>query len=250
MDTNKLVTIVVPCFNQGRYLNDALESIFRQSIPLEVFVLDAGSTDNTIDIIHFWEHKISGWRSYIDSGQTAAVNEGIKLGSAPYVCWLNSDDWYLPEGLSKLLSALEDNPNSPAAYGKAWNFDQKSGRKKLVRVEPFDENRLALRCIVSQPATLIRRSAWEELGGLDETLHMAMDYDLWWRLYKFKGPMLYVDYFVAVNRDHDSTKTRNFRFQHYREAISVIRKYHGRVPIKWWLIQPYSVWFKTIKRYF
>lgn len=244
------ITVVVPTYNQGLYINDALASIFNQNIPLEVFVLDGGSTDNTLDVIHAWKHKLAGWRSHEDSGQTASINEGISLGSAPFVCWLNSDDWYLPEGLSKLLSVLEANPNSPAAYGNAWDYVQKNASKKLVRIESFDENRLALRCIISQPATLIRRSAWEELGGLDESLNMAMDYDLWWRLYKFKGPLLYVDDFVAVNRVHDSTKTSNFRFQHYKEAMNVVRKYYGRIPVKWWLMQPYAVWFKTIKRYF
>ena len=245
-----LITIAVPSYNQAQFLDDALSSIFLQQLPIEVFVMDGGSTDNSVEIIKKWAPQLSGWRSHNDDGQAAAINEGIAMGSAPFVCWLNSDDWYLPKGLSKLLSVLEANPNIHAVYGNAWNYVQNNRSKKLVRVEPFDENRLALRCIISQPATLIRRSAWEELGGLDESLNMAMDYDLWWRLYKFKGPLLYVDDFVAVNRVHDSTKTSNFRFQHYKEAMNVVSKYYGRIPVKWWLMQPYAVWFKTIKRYF
>lgn len=61
-----LVTITVPSFNQGRYLDDALRSIFEQNIPVEVFVLDGGSTDNSVEIIRKWEHKLAGWRSYPD----------------------------------------------------------------------------------------------------------------------------------------------------------------------------------------
>jgi glycosyltransferase involved in cell wall biosynthesis len=241
-----LITIAVPSFNQGRFLDAALTSIFNQDLPVEVFVLDGGSTDESIDVIKKWESRLSGWRSGPDSGQAAAINEGIANGTAPYVCWLNSDDWFLPDGLKNLVRALENAPDAPAVYGRAWNIIEKNGKKAPVWVEPFSEKRLALRCIISQPATLIRRSAWECINGVDGSLHMAMDYDLWWRLYKNVAPLQFVDQFVAVNREHEATKTKTLRRRHYSEAMKVVRKYHGKVPLKWWLFQPYSVWFKSI----
>lgn len=241
-----LVTITVPSFNQGRFLDDALSSIFQQQVPVEVFVMDAGSTDNSVEIIKKWAPNLAGWRSHADDGQAAAINEGIALGSAPFVCWLNSDDWFLPGGLSTLLKVLKAHHEAPAVYGRSWNMVQNTGKRAPVWVEPFDERRLALRCIVSQPATLIRRSAWNAVGGVDGRLHMAMDYDLWWRLFKQVGAMQFVDEFVAVNRDHEATKTKTLRRRHYQEAMAVVRKHHGRVPLKWWLAQPYAVWFKSI----
>lgn len=241
-----LVTVAVPSYNQGRYLDAALTSIFEQDLPLEVYVLDGGSSDESVDIIKKWESRLAGWRSHRDHGQAAAINEGIARGAAPYVCWLNSDDWLLPGGLSKLLAALEAHPEAPAAYGRAWNFIEETGARRPVWVQPFSENRLALRCIVSQPATLMRRSAWDAIAGVDEKLHMAMDYDLWWRLYKAFGPLHFVDDFVAVNREHAQTKTKTLRRRHYQEAMAVVRRHHGSVPLKWWLAQPYAVWFKTL----
>ncbi|MDR3631286.1 MAG: glycosyltransferase family 2 protein [Desulfocapsaceae bacterium] len=247
--TAPLVTVAVPSFNQGQFLDDALTSIFQQEIPVEVFVMDGGSEDNSLQIIQKWEHRLAGWRSRADNGQSAAINEGILQGRAPYVSWLNSDDWLLDGGLAKLVREIEKNPGAPFVYGRAWNFVQKSGKRRPVWVEPFKESRLARRCIISQPASLMRRASWEAVGGLDETLDMAMDYDLWWRLYKQAGiPPCFLEDFVAVNREHEDTKTKNQRRRHYREAMQVVRKYYGSVPIKWWLAQPYSVWYKTICR--
>ena len=154
----------------------------------------------------------------------------------------------MPGALRTLVDALQGNPMAPVAYGQAWNQRQRDGRRSKVWVESFDERRLALRCFIAQPATLIRRSAWDAVGGLDERLHMAMDYGLWWRLYRHAGPFRYVDSVLAVNREHDWTKTRNNRRLHYREAMQVVRRHYGRVPLKWWLYQPYSVWFKALRR--
>lgn len=242
-----LVTVAVPSFNQGRYLAAALDSILTQDLPMEIFVADGGSTDGSVDIIERYAPRLAGWRSHRDAGQSAAINEGIARGTAPYVCWLNSDDLFEPGGLHALLQALDADPALPAVYGRAWNLDDRTGRKWPVWVQPFDERRLALRCIISQPATLMRRSCWEAVGGIDESLHMSMDYDLWWRLYKSSGPLGFVDAFVAVNREHDATKTRNNRSRHYREAMAVVARHYGSVPLKWWLAQPYAVWFRSLK---
>ncbi|WP_284757521.1 glycosyltransferase family 2 protein [Agrobacterium sp. fls2-241-TYG-188a] len=238
----------MPSFNQGRFLNQALTSIFEQDLPLEVFVVDGGSTDNSLEVISQWEHRLAGYRSHKDDGQAAAINEGISRGSAKYVCWLNSDDWFLPGALARMVKAAEAMPEASMVYGRCWNHHQNGGKRRPVWVEPFSERRLALRCIISQPATLIRRSAWDRVGGVDPSLQMTMDYDLWWRLYKRVGAPEFIEDFVAVNRVHEATKTSNNRRLHYKEAINLVRRHHGRVPLKWWLAQPYSVWWKSIIR--
>lgn len=244
-----LVTVVVPSFNQGEFLDQALSSIFDQELAVEVFVVDGGSSDNSLDVIRKWEHRLSGWRSHPDAGQAAAINEGVGQGCAPFVCWLNSDDWFLPGGLSRLVAQLQNEPDAPMVYGRVWNVVDTTKKRYPVWVEPFSEKRMALRCIISQPATLIRRSAWKSAGGVDARLHMAMDYDLWWRIHKTCGVPNFIDEFIAVNRVHADTKTNTQRARHYREAMCVVRKHYGSVPLKWWLAQPYAVWFKSIWPY-
>jgi hypothetical protein len=241
-----LVTVAVPSFDQGRWLAEALDSIFAQGVEVEVFVADAGSTDGSIEIIRRFEPRLAGWRSQRDAGQSAAINESIAKGSAPYVCWLNSDDAFLEGGLAKLVRALESDPKAPFAYGRVWNLDEASGRRRRnVEVRPFTEWLMARMNLVSQPATLIRRSAWESVGGLDAGLRMAMDYDLWWRLYRRFGAPSFVDDVVAVNRIHADTKTNTRRREHYEEAMSVVRRHYGRVPLKWRLAWPYAVWYRS-----
>ncbi|MFA6112110.1 MAG: glycosyltransferase [Candidatus Latescibacterota bacterium] len=246
MSQPPLVTIAVPSANQGRYLGDALASIFAATVPVEVFVADAGSTDTTLAVIREWESRLAGWRSQPDPGQAAAINEGIAQGSAPYVAWLNSDDRYLPDGLAALVGGLTEHPEWPAAYGRVWNVDSRLQRRSRVWVQPFSARWLANRCIVSQPGALVRRSAWQAVGGLDESLQMAFDYDLWWRLYRRFGPLGYTRQEVAENRIHDQTKTRTRRRRHYQEAVAVVRRHYGRVPIKWWLAWTVAVWARSL----
>lgn len=242
------VTVAVPSYNQGRYLDQCLASIFAQGVEVEVFVCDGGSQDGSREVIERWAPKLAGWRSHKDGGQAAAINEGVARGTAPYVCWLNSDDWLEPDGLKRLLDALEANPAAPMAYGRAWNFVERTGeRKPVILIRDFDERALANFCIVPQPATLIRRSCWDAVGGVDPALHMAMDYDLWWKLYRRFGPLAFVDDFLATNREHGETKTKTQRRAHYREAMAVVRKHYGRVPLKWYVAQPYAVWWWGLK---
>ena len=245
MKDDPLVTIAIPTLNQGRFLDQALASIFNQNIPVEVFVLDGGSTDQTHTVIQHWHHRLAGWRTGPDEGQAAAINEGIALGKAPYVCWLNSDDWYLPSGLAMLLKALIDAPNSAMVYGRTTNYFEASQQMRSTLVFPFNEWLMARMCVISQPGSLLRRSAWKTLGGVDTGLHMAMDYDLWWRCYRCFGKPVFIKDFVAVNRVHDQTKTTTQRSLHYDEAMKVVRRHYGRVPFKWWLAWPYAVWFRS-----
>jgi glycosyltransferase involved in cell wall biosynthesis len=240
-----LPLVTVPSFNHVRYLNDALESIFAQRVSVEVFVMDGGSTDNSLAIIKKWERHLAGWRSEPDGGQAAAINAAVALGHSPYVCWLNSDDWWLDGALLALTQALQAEPDAAFAYGRAWNVTDPGGKVSPVWVRPFNRSQMAVRCLVSQPATLICRSAWEKVAGLDETLQMAMDYDLWWRLFNTFGTPTFVDSYIAVNRDHDQTKTNASRRLHYQEAIGIVRHHHGAVPHKWWLAQPYAVWYRS-----
>lgn len=239
------ITVVIPSLNQGRYLDDALASIHSQGLPVEIILVDGGSTDETPEVIRKWQDKLAWWRSAKDAGQAAAINEGIGHGHAPYVCWLNADDTYLPGGLRSMLDYLESHPCVAAVYGRAWNTDDHGGSRRAYWTTAFSAWRLARYCFVSQPATLIRREAWDAVGGLDESLELAMDYDLWWKIYRKFGELGYLRKYVATNRVHGATKTNTQRHRHYVEAMAIVRKHTGSVPLKWYLAWPVSVWLRA-----
>lgn len=243
-----LVTLAIPSCNQGRFLEQTLQSVFEQQLPLQVMLADGGSTDGTIDVIRRWEDRLSWWRSRPDEGQAAAINESIAKGDAPYVGWLNSDDVLRPGGLQRLVRYLEEFPDRPAVYAESDLVDEQGRVIGHYKSGPFSEQSLAIRCFISQPATLIRRTVWESLGGLDPGYHMAMDYDLWWRISRRHGEPGYLRETVAGMRIHDQAKTASFRSRHYREAMQVLQQHYGRVPLKWYLAWPYAVWGRSLAR--
>jgi glycosyltransferase involved in cell wall biosynthesis len=236
-----IVTVVIPSYNQAAYLETALQSVVDQNTDTEIAVIDGGSTDNSLQIIKKFESKLFYWRSRKDGGQAAAINEGVSKGTAPFVCWLNSDDFFLPEGLTKLIQSLNKYQSAPAVYGKCLVLDESGKKQRKYWTASFTEKHLANRCLIAQPATLIRRYAWEKLNGLDEKLHMSLDYDFWWRLYKHFGKLHYIEEIVAAMRSHAKTKTNRFRRAHYRESMMVVRKYYGAVPLKWYVAWPFRV---------
>jgi GT2 family glycosyltransferase len=218
----------------------ALASVFEQAPACRVAFMDGGSRDDTLVAVTRWRSQIAEFRSGPDGGQAAAINEGLASAETDFVAWLNADDVYRSGGLGALISALDANPSASFAYGDADLIDWGGNTVARYRVSDWSRDRFARRCFVAQPATLIRRSAWLAVGGLDASLHMALDYDLWWRLAALNDPV-YVHRTVAATRIHPETKTMSRPIAHYREAMSVVRRHYGKTPLWWWLKMPWSV---------
>ncbi len=233
-----LVTVVIPSLNQGQFLEQAITSTLDQDVETELYIMDGGSTDDSIQIIRKWDRHISAWRSSPDGGQAQAINEGIQLGSAPFVCWLNSDDFFYREGLGSLVAALEGDPDTAFAYGRCWTVTSTGRRISPYLTAGFSPTLFSSFCTICQPGTLIRRSAWNAVHGLDKSLYLAFDYDLWWKLFKRFGKPQYLKKFVAATRAHKATKTATNIEQHYSESISVVTRYQRIIPLKWKLLLP------------
>lgn len=238
-----MISIVIPSLNQGRFLAEALDSVLCQTGgDLQIAVLDGGSSDDSLAVIGRYDERLAYWRSHPDRGQAAAINEGIaQLGDADYVGWLNADDLLLPWGLHALAAYLEKHPECVAVFGKAYIIDEGGRMIGQYPTSLYRRQAFARTCTICQPASLIRRSAWEAVGGLDESLRMCLDYDLWWRLSEI-GSLGFLEEFVACTRDHRATKTRTQQEQLYREAFGVVQRHVGYVPWRWCLSEAAYVW--------
>lgn len=235
------IAIAVPNLNQARFLGAALDSLTAASPPVHVAVLDAGSNDGSRELIEGRASELSYWRSTPDAGQAAAVNEGVALLTSRHadvvaVGWLNADDIFLSGGLERLWQSLLAHPEWVAVAGRGALLSEEGSVIGEVPTQPFRRERFADSCTICQPATLIRRSAWERVGGLDASLDMCFDYDLWWKLARL-GEIGYLDTAVAASRDHQDTKTRQRRPRFYREARAIVRREMGRVAWHWYLTE-------------
>ena len=178
------VSIVTPSYNQGQYIEETIRSVLLQNYPnLEYIIIDGGSTDNTIEVIKKYEKWITYWESEKDNGQAHAVNKGWSRSTGEILGWINSDDIYLPGSIHRAVEALLGNSNAGFVTGICEFVDRETDIV-IGRIEggPLDIKRLLKRSYIAQPAIIIRKSALDLAGYLDESLHYALDWEFWIRM--------------------------------------------------------------------
>jgi glycosyltransferase involved in cell wall biosynthesis len=226
------ITVVTPSFNQAPFIRETIESVLGQRYPhLDYVVIDGGSTDGTVDILTSYEGRLR-WVSERDQGQADAVNKGVALGHGEIIGWLNSDDVYTPGALEAAGRAFLRCRDLHVLYGDADHVLADGTFFRRYPTASFDYQRLAHECFICQPATFFRRAVFQEVGGLDITLHYCMDYDLWIRLgHRFRFG--YLPEVLARSRLHADAKTLARRRHVFSEIIRTAQRHYGFVPFSW-----------------
>ena len=185
------IAAVIPTFNYGRYVARAIESVQRQTRPPdEIILIDDGSTDDTEAVLRRFGDSIRVLHT-ARVGVSKARNTGWRAASAELIALLDADDCWLPTKLTRQLEEMAEHPDA-IAVGCGNRIRDASGRELLTRFypNPSADRGERLRQIATRRAwvgssnsgVLVRRAVLEQVGGFDESLSAAEDWDLWLRL--------------------------------------------------------------------
>ncbi len=225
------VSVVIPTYNRGKRLLRAIASVLYQSYNnLEVIVVDDGSTDNTRELINsFFKNHIIYIKHKQNRGVSAARNTGIRASKAPFIAFLDSDDYWFSEKLQSQMNFFAENPMAVACQSdEIWIRNGRRVNPGKRHIKPNgDIFKASLRlCLVSPSAVMIKKSLFDEIGLFDETLPACEDYDLWLRIscrypiHLIKKPLLVKE---GGHKDQLSTQYRSMDLFRIKSIVRLLR---------------------------
>lgn len=213
MSSNVVVSVIMPCFNQGCFLEESVRSVLNSSYKdLEIILVNDGSSDNTEEIslklekefpfIHYFYQE--------NKGPSAARNLGISKSVGSIILPLDSDDLISPDYISEAVKILENNPKIKVVYCEAEKFGDRVGKWDLPE---FSINKLVRRNLIFTTA-FYRKSDWVEIGGYDEKMTWSLeDWDFWLSMLKNGGEVLRLPIIGFYYRIRQNTRTENARHE-------------------------------------
>ena len=237
MSSQALVSVVIPTYNYAKFIAAAVDSVLAQTYrPLEVIVVDDGSTDDTQAVLAGYGNRIKVILKS-NGGVSAARNAGIQAASGEFVALLDADDVWVPEKLHKQLDFFERHPDA-GCIGCGIFFadgDLNETRQGLHNdVSGPVEQRLKLIMLRrewvggSNSGAVIRRNVLDEVGAFDEKLEAAEDWDLWLRIaarypiYNIRESLVHIRrHFTGTFRNADKME---------RSQLAVLRKHVSLTP--------------------
>ena len=199
------LSIIMPSFNQVKYIEQAIDSVLSQNIPkLSLIVMDGGSTDGTLQVLEKYS-KFIIFESQPDRGQSHALNKALKYANYEVTGWLNSDDLYVDGCFSKVLEEFYRDNELVLLHGKRILIDEKSRCLGWSKSSPFIPS--TGKYTICSETAFWRTSALN--GALfDESLTFAMDMHFLGRIAKYH-PTKYLRKYLGCFRCHDDAKSSN-----------------------------------------
>ncbi len=243
-DDEALVTVVVPCFNEARFVSDAIASLKAQTFSNFVAVIvDDASTDDTVAKAFgaiAGDSRFHVVRHAINSGLSASRNTGLRLAETPYVCFLDGDDFFHEDNLEERVRNLIGHHDDPAVAGvysgiehvdEHVRFGETDGSSPAThRAKHFDYLNTAGACPFNCHAPLLRTSVVQRLGGFDEEMRQgAEDWDCWQRIMRHGYYFHSTPSVLAVYRQKAASMVRSMPGQHLVEAEQLLGRVHQAV---------------------
>ena len=213
--------VVTPNYNMGRFLEETIISVLNNLRPGdEYYIVDGGSTDGSQDIIRSFEGDISGWLSEPDKGYADALRKGFERTNAPLMCWINSGDLLLDRSLEIRRDSFA-HTGADMLFGDDYYIDETGRVIQLSNGEVHDLTSMMLYggWTPLQDACSWRRTLYDKVGGIDDNLLYAADYDLFLRM-SLHGTCMYLPAVLSAFRRHDDQKSivYNEMYEQEREA--------------------------------
>ena len=229
------VGVVIPFYNAGNLLRDAVESVLAQSPPVEqVIAIDDGSTDDTSAIMEVYRGKVEFVRQP-NRGPSTARNAGWRHLATDAVVFLDADDLLLPGALATRRSLLREG-DTAWAHTEGFLQDPGGERHPFSAAYRAEDNRregrifpaLLCRNFISMSSTIVLREALEQAGGFDETIRFMEDWDLWLRL-AVRFPAAYATEPTFIQRRRTDSLSNN-REAMVRSRYRILVKIHHLFP--------------------
>jgi glycosyltransferase involved in cell wall biosynthesis len=220
------ISVVIPSFNQGAYIERTLLSIIGQAYPgkVEIIVSDGGSTDGTVEILKKYQNYLTWW-SQKDNGYADAVNKGFAVATGDIFAIQSSDDFYLQDSFIKLITRLWESPDSVLICGReaimepggfvfgGYELPAIISPRSFLMEHPFPG--------IFQHTTFFRRRFFEKVGGARHEFDICADTDLYYRMLHF-GNGLFLNEYIGVYQRHDLQRTNTEKAKFGDKLIEMV----------------------------
>lgn len=202
------LSIVIPSWNQGRFIGRTLDSILKQEYPgsVEVIVSDGGSTDETVEVLKSYGDRLIWW-SAKDKGFVDAVTKGVARATGEVLAIQSSDDYYLPGAFRAMAEGFQQYPGASFISGGEYAIDlQGNIISSSAPSGPITPRSILFQTVPPQHATFVKRRLFEETGGMRREVDMCADIDQWFRVAHL-APGHYIPDMLAVYQLHPNQRT-------------------------------------------
>ena len=221
------VSIIIPCYNQGKYVAEALNSALRQTFKdIEIVCVNDGSTDNSVEIIKSFENKYKNF-IFLNNKENRGViysrNFAIKNCNGTYILPLDADDIIEPTYVEKAVKILDNNPNIGIVYCKAKIF---GNYDKYWNLKPFNKSDILYEnCIFC--SALFRKSDFLKIGGYNNNMKYGCeDYDLWLSFIEQGLEVFQINEILFSYRQYDETSRTTISLKNKKEIWNNLIKNH------------------------
>ncbi len=230
MLTSPKFSVIIPTYNYGHYLAEAIRSVLDQTfLDFEVIVVDDGSADNTSQVVADYGDAVQ----YIyqeNRGYAAARNLAIRHSSGELIAFLDADDAWLPQKLELQAAYLDRHPEVGVVSANCYYMDAQGNITGVMPGKPqatgwIFERILLTGNFIAMPTVGIRRQCFETSGLFDESLRTTVDWDLWLRLSR-KFPFGYINQYLAKYRLHPANMHKQAHIK-ARDTLAIFDKLYS-----------------------